>query len=99
MYALTLSLSEFLVSSSGNIKPQRGLSMGWLSLVLGGLAALVGLTERADADSCHGIPEDQCGFYCGVNNNCPPTYLEFGWACHLTYPNHYCDDTFQSCGC
>ena len=57
---LLAPLVEFATSSSG----RQGLALGWLSSVVAGLAVVFGTADRAQADSCHGIPTGWSGWVC-----------------------------------
>ena len=61
---LLAPLVEFATSPSGHVEPRRGLALGWLASVVAGLAVVFGTADRAQADSCHGIPEGSSGWAC-----------------------------------
>ncbi len=73
--SLLVPLVEFATSSSGHVEPRQGLALGWLGSVVAGLAVVFGTAERAQADSCHGIPEgsgssENCSWICLQNSPC-----------------------------
>ena len=61
---LLAPLVEFVTSSSGHVEPRYGLALGWLGSVVAGLAVVFGTADRAQADSCHGIPTGSSGWAC-----------------------------------
>ena len=70
---LLAPLVEFATSSSGHIEPRQGLALGWLGSVVAGLAVMFGTADRAQADSCHGIPNGSSGWVCPL----PPTFCDW----------------------
>ena len=64
---LLAPLVEFATSSSGHVEPRQGLALGWLGSVVAGLAVVFGTADRAQADSCHGIPEGNFGWVCSCD--------------------------------
>ena len=84
--SLLAPLLEFALSPSGHVEPRRGLALGWLGSVVAGLAVVFGTADRAQADSCLGIPEEDCQRK-GTRLPCyecpPPTVGEwFALICH-----------------
>ena len=80
------TLLTFLCSTSGYVEPQQGLSLGWLSLALGGLAVFLGPAKaKADCEifQCQGqwIPCDENWYYkCYDDDGCEPYHEAWGWA-------------------
>ena len=72
--SLLAPLVEFATSSSGHVEPRRGLALGWLGSVVAGLGVMFGTADRAQADSCYGIPEGA-----GSSKNC-------SWICKKSSP-------------
>ena len=61
---LLAPLVEFATSTSGHVEPRQGLALGWLGSVVAGLAVVFGTADRAQADSCYGIPDGGSGWAC-----------------------------------
>ena len=70
---LLAPLVEFATSTSGHVEPRQGLALGWLGSVVAGLAVMFGTAERAQADSCHGIPTGSSGWVCPI----PPNFCDW----------------------
>ena len=100
MHALNDPLSEFLFSNSGNTAPRKGLQLGWLTLALGGLAAIVGTAKQADAGFCFGVPVGTCQTICLPRTYCNPQENYDAWVnvCHDVEGSH-CKQTDLWCSC
>ena len=84
---LLAPLVEFATSSSGHVEPRQGLALGWLGSVVAGLAVVFGTAERAQADSCHGVPSGSSGWACS-NSMCAFDHHGNGLAAWDHYYRH-----------
>ena len=100
---LLAPLVEFATSTSGHVEPRQGLALGWLGSVVAGLAVMFGAADRAQADSCHGIPNGSSGWACS-NSMCAFDHEGNALAAYDYYYNHSKEDGCQgpadsSCTC
>ena len=78
--SLLAPLVEFVTSSSGHVEPRQGLALGWLGSVVAGLGVMFGTADRAQADSCYGIPEGA-----GSHKNCSEICLKPDYPCRFNH--------------
>ena len=100
---LLVPLVEFATSSSGHVEPRQGLALGWLGSVVAGLAVMFGTADRAQADSCYGIPNGSSGWSCS-NSMCDFDHEGNALAAWDYYYNHSANNGCQyggakSCSC
>ena len=91
--SLLAPLVEFATSTSGHVEPRRGLALGWLGSVVAGLAVVFGTVDRAQADDCHDIPEDECGIAC---TDVPCKFTHSGRPIRY-YNNRFCHNPTNGC--
>jgi len=64
------TVREFLTSRSGYVKPREGLSMGWVVIVLIGVAVMLGTAEDAlAAGPCEEYDACDCCYMIGPNQS------------------------------